>query len=175
MYRHGRLLDQLDSADQWITIEELVDVYMMADKYDIPKLRHDVNSMLYSLIHAVEDLSASATFKNSFIDCIARVCGPDAPQLADNTMKTRIMEICQENCVSLYQNKNFIQRYARGELFDVQSAADFGIGLGARLFTSRGSRHEKADSFLRYSSFMRYHHETDKYVISPILLMFQRL
>jgi hypothetical protein len=147
-------------------MEELVDVYMMADKYDIPKLRHDVNSMLYSLIHAIEDLSENATFKNSFIDCIARVCGPDAPQLADNTMKTRIMEICQENCVSLYRNENFVQRYARGVLFDAQSAADFGMELGARLLTRRGHSHGRADSFLRYSSFMRNHCEPDRYVIS---------
>lgn len=74
------------------------------------------------------------------MDCIARVCGPDAVQFADNSMKTMTMELCQENCIALLRNKAFLQRYARGELFDVQSATAFGMDLGARLLVSSGLR-----------------------------------
>jgi hypothetical protein len=144
LYRHGLIHDQLHGLGSSVSMDKLIDIYQLADKYDIPGLRHYASGKLYiSVIESFHDSSGNITFRDPFMDCIARLCGPDAVQFADNSIKTMIMELCQENCIPLLQNKAFIQRYARGELFDVQSATVFGTDLGARLLASKGL-HETA-------------------------------
>lgn len=149
-------------------MDKLVDIYLMADKYDIPKLRRSATSKLSLLAHSrLRTSRINATSLDQLVDCIARVCGPDSLQSADTAMKTRVMEICQRNSVALLKNKTFLQRYRRGELFDVGSATAFGMGLGRLVLTSNGARAEEADGFPNVKSVYQY--TPDRYVKSSSL------
>jgi hypothetical protein len=148
LYRHGRLHDQLQDYMALLSIDGLIDIYQLADKYDIPDLRISADAMLYSLASSdFRRLSANSASLDSFLDCVARVCGPNSLQFADNTLKTTVLEVCQKNCVPLFQNKLFLKRYTGGEVFDVESAAAFGMGLGSRLLKSNGMAADEADGF----------------------------
>jgi hypothetical protein len=51
MYRHGSILDQLQSRDRSVTMDELIDIYQLADKYDIPEIRRNVDSIFCELAY----------------------------------------------------------------------------------------------------------------------------
>jgi hypothetical protein len=156
----------LHGRDISVSLNKLVDIYQLAGKYDIPGLRYNAIVELYGLVsHGLQKTSANTTFRNSFVDCVARVCGPDADQSADSMIRTAILDLCQENCLSLFQNKTFLQRYMRGELFDIQSATAFGIHLGARLLTSNGIPAEEAEGLLGTKN----RHRLERYVMAFIL------
>jgi hypothetical protein len=148
MYRHGSILDQLQSRDRSVTMDELIDIYQLADKYDIPEIRRSVDNMFCELAYiGLSDINASTTSGSHFVNCVARVCGPNSIQLADNTIKNSILQICHEECVRLFQNNAFLQWYKKGELFDVENAATFGMGLGRRLLASNGIAAEEVYGF----------------------------
>lgn len=149
-------------------MDGLIDIYQLADKYDIPGLRADADSTLYLVMSDFPDLSLDNPSNHSFIDCVSRVCGPDAVQSADNTMKTTIIRLCQENCLSLFQNKSFLQRYTRGELFDVESATAFGLILGVRLLKSNNIAAEEADGFLETNSLTKNSRVVERCVVTFI-------
>jgi hypothetical protein len=126
----------------------MVDIFLLADKYDIPNLRQHTTCRLNDCAYReFQNLDANNPSRDDLVDFVARICGPDSFQCADNAMKTRVMEICQENCISLFQNKTFLRRYTKGELFDVESAAAFGMELGHRLLKSKGIAAKEADGF----------------------------
>jgi hypothetical protein len=153
--------------DYSVSIDALVDIYQLADKYDIPGLRHNAIDELYSFVSTgLQKTTAHNTFKDHFMDCIARVCGPDAVQFADTTIRTTILDLCQENCLSLFQNKAFLKRYTRGQLFDVESATAFGTSLGARLLTSNGLSIGESIGFFGTTN----NHLTDGYAVKFYLL-----
>lgn len=148
LYRHGWVQEQLLGLDALLSIDRLIDIYQLADKYDIPSLRNSADARLYSMASSdLHNLGANTTSVDSLLDCVARVCGPCSVQFADDRLKTTFIEVCQENCVSLFQDKLFLQRYRGGELFDVESAATFSMELGSRLLMSNGMPAEEADGF----------------------------
>jgi hypothetical protein len=148
LYRHGWVQEQLLGLDALLSIDRLIDIYQLADKYDIPDLRISADARFYSLASSdLQDLSTNTISIDSFLDCVARVCGPNSLQFADNRLKTTVLEVCQENCIPLFQNKPFLQRYTGGELFDVESAAAFGMELGSRLLMANGMPADEADGF----------------------------
>jgi hypothetical protein len=168
VYRHGRVHDVVQGIDYSVSMDALVDIYQLADKYDIPELRHNVIDELYNFVSTgLQETTAHDTFKVYFMDCIARICGPHAVQFADTTIRTTIVDLCQENCLSLFHNKAFLQRYTRGELFDIESATALGIDLGTRLLTSNGLPTGEA-SMARGSIGKTNHHLTEGYVINFI-------
>jgi len=143
-------------------MHDLLDIYQLADKYDIPALRRSAGDKFFEL--AYRDLSTlSGTSGSTFVDCIARICGPKSLQFADNTIKNRIMELCQEDCISLLRNKAFLQRYTKGELFDGGTAAAFGMGLGRHLLESKGIFAQEADGFPIIKS-MHIHKQMERFV-----------
>jgi len=163
LYRHGRIREQLLGSDRSITIDKLVDIYLLADEYDIPRLRRSTVNKLSAL--ASRQMSCTdTTTMNDFVDCIARICGPDSLQFADNAMRARVMEICQNNSILLLKNKTFVQRYTKGGLFDVGSATAFGVGLGGRLLTSSGIAAGEAGGFPNVKSSPSDYHTADRYV-----------
>jgi hypothetical protein len=129
-------------------MHDLIDIYQLADKYDIPEIRRNVDNMFCELAYInASDQNTSTASENYFLDCVARVCGPHSIQLADTTIKKSILQICNEGCVKFLQNKSFLQRYRRGELFDVESAATFGMGLGRYVLACNNIIAEEADGF----------------------------
>ena len=139
LYCHGRFRKRLLVQDRSLTMGELVDVYLLADKYDVPGLRQSAsNKFRVMTYNKFRFPSVSAISTVEFVDCIARVCGPDSLQSADGAMRALVIEICQKNSISLLQNNAFVHRYTRGELFDLESATAFGMELGDCLLKSKG-------------------------------------
>ena len=150
-------------------MNKLVDIYLMADKYDIPILRQSTTRKLSLFAHSnLRTSRANGTSIDPLVDCIARICGPDSLQAADSAMKTRVMEICQRNSIALLKDRTFVQRYRRGELFDVGSATAFGMALGGLLLKSNGNPAEEADGFPNIKSV--YHYTPERYVRKVISL-----
>lgn len=113
LYRHGLIYDQLHGMGFSVSMDKLVDIYQLADKYDIPGLRHYAFDKLYSsATSSFYEPSWNITFRDSFMDCIARVCGPDAVQFADSSMKTMI--ILQHTFTELLSSQ--IDRFQRSTL-----------------------------------------------------------
>jgi hypothetical protein len=113
---------------------------------------------------------------SDLVDCIARVCGPDSLQFADNALKTIVLKICQTYAISLLENKTFLQRYTRGDLFDVGSATAFGVELSGRLLTSKGTAAGDTDGFPNVRLVTKNQYTTDRYVrISISLYVYSRL
>jgi hypothetical protein len=166
LYGHGRVHDRVRGQDYSLSLDELIDIYQLADKYDIPELRRNAEDTLYSVVFGdFQNLSSNPTDKNNFVDCIARVCGPDSLQFADSSMKTIVLEPCLENCTSLFQNKTFLQRYAKGELFDVESATAFGMEVG-RLLASSDTDAEVADDLAKPNHNFKCVPREGRYVIT---------
>ena len=170
LYRHGRVHDQLQGLDDLFSIDGLIDIYQLADKYDIPILRQSAVNRLPVLAYRVIHIPTNTTHMRDFVDCIARVCGPDSLQFADNTLKTMVLKICQTYAVSLLKRKMFFQRYTRGELFDVGSATAFGVELSGRLLTSKGTAAGDTDGFPNVKLSTMDPCTTDRYVKISISL-----
>lgn len=73
LYRHGRFHYEFHSRERPVGMHDLLDIYQLADKYDIPALRRSAGDKFFEL--AYRDLSTlSGTSGSTFIDCIARIC-----------------------------------------------------------------------------------------------------
>ncbi|KAI4773342.1 hypothetical protein E4T52_11681 [Aureobasidium sp. EXF-3400] len=166
LYRHGRVHYQLQGLDNLLSIDRLIDIYQLADKYDIPSLRQSAVYRLPVLAYRVIRIPTITRRMSNFLDCIARVCGPDSVQFADNTLKTIVLKICQTYAISLLEDKAFLQRYKRGELFDVGSATAFGVELSGRLLTSNGTAAGETDRFPNVKLSTMDSCTTDRYMIS---------
>ena len=145
-------------------MDNLVNIYLLADKYDIPKLRQRaINELSRVANREIPALSRRKASLNDLVDCIARVCGPDALQSADGAMKARVIKICQEHSVALLPDKEFLHRYSSGELFDTESATAFGMKLGGLVLTSKGIEARESDGFPNPNDDSKY--TTNKYVM----------
>ncbi|KAH0384981.1 hypothetical protein KCU92_g3911, partial [Aureobasidium melanogenum] len=148
LYCHGPTHDHTWSWESSIPMTQCIDLYLLADKYDIPELRRNVDLSFYaSASNDLRDLVDKTVSETVFVDCIARICGPDSPQLADDTLAKTVMDLCQEFSTTLLQNRAFLQRYKKGELFNNETAAAFGMVLAGRLLTSNGIAAKEADGF----------------------------
>ncbi|KAG9996425.1 hypothetical protein KCU78_g17455, partial [Aureobasidium melanogenum] len=158
LYRHGPIHDHLSDFDGLsqcsVSLNRLIDVYLLADKYDIYGLRCKVIWTFYcSAVNDLKKLQASATFNSVFVDCIAEICGPSSPELADRTLYDTVIGLCKEFLSTLFRSEIFVQRYSKGELFDNEQAAAFGLELGKSVLMSRGILPVVVDKFCkpRYS------------------------
>ncbi|THV63934.1 hypothetical protein D6D27_10556 [Aureobasidium pullulans] len=146
LYCHGTayayFLDPKNSATP-ISMEQLVNLYELADKYDIVGLRKRIDLAFYkSGSLDLRALDANPGQHSAFVDCIAKVCGPHSHQAADRTLQCTVTRLCQENCQTLFLNQKFLQLYSEEKLFDAEQATKLGMLLGKRLLAT-----EKTDSF----------------------------
>ncbi|KAH0346794.1 PAP2-domain-containing protein, partial [Aureobasidium melanogenum] len=145
LYRHGSIYDQVKGSDRTITLHQLINIYLLADKYDIQGLRRATASVFCEMaLLDLRKLRQNHTFKSTFVKHIARICGPSCFQLADDTLQALTIHLCQEYSSSLFKNEMFLQQYMIGELFDSKHAAAFGMRLGKYMLKSQNMSHEEA-------------------------------
>ncbi|KAG9550106.1 hypothetical protein KCU71_g14134, partial [Aureobasidium melanogenum] len=145
LYRHGSIYDQVKGSDRTITLHRLINIYLLADKYDIQGLRRATASVFCEMaLLDLRKLRQNHTFKSTFVKHIARICGPSCFQLADDTLQALTIHLCQEYSSSFFKNEMFLQQYMKGELFDSKHAAAFGMRLGKYMLKSQNMSHEEA-------------------------------
>lgn len=96
LYGLGYKKDKSSTADDMLF---LVDVFAIADKYDVPRLRKSVT------IHFAE-LAKKKDFTrtNAFVECIKSAC---ENAWADKSLERVILGICHEKLASVFQNQSF--------------------------------------------------------------------
>lgn len=145
LYRYGTIYDQVKGPDRTINLHQLINIYLLADKYDIHGLRRAIASVFCEMaLLDLRKLRQNYTFKSTFVKHIARICGPSCFQLADDTLQSMTIYLCQEHSSSLFKNEMFLQQYMKGELFDSKHAAAFGMKLGKYMLKSQNMTHEEA-------------------------------
>ncbi|THX25848.1 hypothetical protein D6C77_01550 [Aureobasidium pullulans] len=137
LYCHGTayayFLDSKNSATP-ISMEQLVNLYELADKYDIVWLRNRID--LAFCKSGSLDLLEDSGQHSAFVDCIAKVCGPHSHQAADRALQRTVMRLCQQNCQTLFRDQKFLKLYSEGKLFDAEQATKLGMFLGKQLFAT---------------------------------------
>ncbi|KAG9642655.1 hypothetical protein KCU64_g12074, partial [Aureobasidium melanogenum] len=145
LYWHGPIHDYDKDPDR-LSMDQLVDVYLLADKYDIQGLRRRMAAEYYRMAsNDLRKLRQNSSYRSIFVEHIARICGPSCFQLADDTLQVLVRHLYQLNISLLFKNEIFLQHYIKGELFDKEHAAAFGIQLGKSLLRFQNKTHEEAD------------------------------
>ncbi|CAD0100622.1 unnamed protein product [Aureobasidium mustum] len=114
LYHHGPIFDYNKGPDR-LSMGQLINAYLLADKYDIRGLRRTM-AMAFNEM-ALKDLR-------------------ELPLT---------IHLCQEYSSSLFKNEMFLQKYMKGELFDNKHASAFGIKLGKYMLKSKNIPHEEAN------------------------------
>jgi hypothetical protein len=112
----------------------LVDMFVLADKYDLPHLRRKTSYVFKAKLS--HDYSRNA---DEFIrTIIPRVCGPTAIQFADRDLQRSILEHCKLHFADLLQDERFVEQYTEETLFDREFALAFNLHVGKSALESKG-------------------------------------
>ncbi|KAH0370436.1 hypothetical protein KCU65_g2569, partial [Aureobasidium melanogenum] len=111
--------------------------YIMADKYDFPSVRLTIRDLVRLNLRDGE-LSTEYWEKNSNVleglpDCIANICGPDAPQLADDQLRRFLLKWVYTNWGLISRDAKFRARILDGSLLDTSATATLLLDLGCSL------------------------------------------
>jgi hypothetical protein len=66
--------------------------------YDIKALRCKLSDCFASSASScLHEMSKDSKYKSDFSKCVASICRPEAPELADKSLKISIMDACHRN------------------------------------------------------------------------------
>lgn len=119
--------------------ERHIDIFIIADKYGCDELREQARGF-FACEARVEchKLQKGSGHESSILDCVARICGPYAVQMADPSLRFEMLQLCIDFHETLLQNQQFLEPYMGGRLFDNQCAGVFGLNLAKVLVDTRG-------------------------------------
>ncbi|KAK6003018.1 hypothetical protein QM012_000863 [Aureobasidium pullulans] len=108
-------------------IEAMVEMFILADKYDVEGLRAAVcNDFTRKVDLAFSDLVKNISQQNYFITSVVpKMCGPSALPLADKLLQQSIFKLCKMHWASLLLNVDFCALYMTGQLFDSDHTSEF--------------------------------------------------
>ncbi|THX51871.1 hypothetical protein D6D06_07103 [Aureobasidium pullulans] len=165
IYRHGTLHDyfsNMKTSNPQMSMKQLIDLFELADKYDIEMLREYIDRAFYRLAtHHLDAFRANSKHQNTFYECIARTCGPGALQAADNRLQSTVIQLCCEYCRPLLRDWRFLQLYNKGELSDEKQAIAL-LQLDKRIRSNNYSeiQSSKTDCLLIYPRITRRNWDT---------------
>ncbi|KAG9695743.1 hypothetical protein KCU95_g3288, partial [Aureobasidium melanogenum] len=117
-----------------LVMENIIKVYMMADKYDIPAVREAAISELQRFLHTDEALPDHFDAEYEKVpDWIAKVCGPDAPQLADPTLRDVLRLWLSHKFDVLIRDPVYIAKFTDGSLLDSEMTTELLSHLGTEI------------------------------------------
>ncbi|THX14496.1 hypothetical protein D6D13_02705 [Aureobasidium pullulans] len=120
------------------SLQHCIQVFTIADKYDCPLLRETaVTQFTLKSAKLLYTLEATwGTIPNLIVHCIPRLCGPDAPQLADSSLRNRMLEICMARYGRLAQEDVFKKEMQAVRSFDGDAAVKILARVSQRLTAS---------------------------------------
>ncbi|KAI5198878.1 hypothetical protein AUEXF2481DRAFT_26917 [Aureobasidium subglaciale EXF-2481] len=101
-----------------IHLYHCIRTFMIADQYDCPPLREVAKAHFYN--EALRLLHGASL--NAFIHCMSQMCGPDAPRLADQSLRDKILSLCMKHYGRLAEEDVFKAELKAGTLFDGDAA-----------------------------------------------------
>ncbi|KAI4722629.1 hypothetical protein E4T48_01199 [Aureobasidium sp. EXF-10727] len=111
-----------------------IEVYKMADKYDVPSVRR---AAIQLSITYLEDNSPfnghSEMVRVTSAESIASICGPDAPKLADPAMRDALFDWVVKHFDLINEKSAFSLKIKDGTLFDTELTAKLLIKLGVQI------------------------------------------
>jgi hypothetical protein len=136
-----------------ILLDHLVKVYTIADKYDFPSVRRAVVLIIRDYLEPEEVNKCDYVFLRSDLpdlpERISRVCGPNAPQLADTKMRDCFFNWLVYNFGLVCEDPEFKVKLEDGSLFDAALATKLLFRLSERVgkfVRARDSRDSNEDS-----------------------------
>lgn len=87
-----------------------MNVFIVADKYDVPSLRQKVVPDFLDLLQI--------TWKTpEFVECVQKLCGPDAIQLADSALFAVVSEFFANNVSKITYHKGLVKMVEEDKSF----------------------------------------------------------
>ncbi|KAH0370555.1 hypothetical protein KCU65_g2584, partial [Aureobasidium melanogenum] len=127
-------------------VEAMVEMFILADKYDVKRLRISANSHFARAMDiAFSNVGKNVGYQHRFItSMIPRICGPSALQLADKTLQQSILNLCKKHWSTLHLDPDFCTLYASigsrprfEECFEAFSDVQVIYGGGEAFFTHK--------------------------------------
>ncbi|KAG9667784.1 hypothetical protein KCU99_g739, partial [Aureobasidium melanogenum] len=104
-----------------------IDVFMLADKYDCPSLRRAAASNF----HDAADKALDIGMPTFLMKTIPAICGPDACQTADLSLRDTLLSFCATHYARLFRFDIFRDALRDGKLFDVDATTKLLEKVGA--------------------------------------------
>lgn len=112
--------------DIWVSDEDVagyhLSVFMLGDKYDIKSLRDQAAERFIDTLE--EDKRVDCLYDET-IDAIQKVLGPDAPQLADQSLVKSTTEFVFNNLFLFFHDKHFRKLLGEGVMLKEELAIEF--------------------------------------------------
>lgn len=110
------------------------DVFTLADKYDCPSLRHAAASNFRRA--ADESINKLYSFDGLsnvllLIEIIPHLCGPDARQSADSSLRDEVLNFCVINYTKMFEIAQFREQLKDGNMFDEDAMIKLLSKIGA--------------------------------------------
>jgi hypothetical protein len=134
MQIYGMPLDQHpynDSSKSMQASDRLgfyIKAYIMADKYDFPSVRISLVNIIEG--HFIYCEKIGIPLGDGLGEHISRICGPNAPQLADPSMRTVLLNWVFENFGTVSEHPTCRAKLKDGTLLDSESAGSLLLELG---------------------------------------------
>lgn len=105
--------------------EHSIRVYMAADKYDVPSVR----------LAAVASAETYLEIGDGpcIPEWIANICGPEAPQLANEATRNTLFDWVKRMFDSVIEDPEFLEKIEEGSLLDVELSAKLLVALGTKI------------------------------------------
>jgi len=105
-------------------------VFMLGDKYDIKSLRDQAAECFNDVLE--EDKRADCLYDET-VDAIQKLLGPNAPQLADQTLVQSATNFVLENLFLFFLDEHFRKLLAEGVMFKKELALEFLTDLSGNI------------------------------------------
>ncbi|KAG9601351.1 hypothetical protein KCU77_g2900, partial [Aureobasidium melanogenum] len=104
-----------------------IDVFMLVDKYDCPSLHRTAASKFHDAANKALDIGIPTLL----MKIIPALCGPDARQTADLSLRDTLLSFCATHYAKLFQFDIFRDSLRDGKLFDVDATTKLLEKIGA--------------------------------------------
>ncbi|THZ73124.1 hypothetical protein D6C84_09779 [Aureobasidium pullulans] len=120
------LLD--DQDDNFVAVSAMLAVYTAADKYDCPAVRRAARKLMNICLGGTTFPAPSGMKTVNFtrlalvfVSLISKICGPDAPQLADQSLYTGTVNLCVKLHPRLIYHAEYRTAFHKKALYDAIS------------------------------------------------------
>ncbi|THW51843.1 hypothetical protein D6C77_01549 [Aureobasidium pullulans] len=126
MYHSGWVHDCLLKPEVVYPLGRLLNLYDVADRYNIGALKHKVNLCFwYSSINDLDRLAEVPTYDSQFIRHIHKICGADSEPFDDDTLQKTVVHLCAKYHKTLLKIDELSNSYNQDLLFNAKCAAMF--------------------------------------------------
>ncbi|CAD0101165.1 unnamed protein product [Aureobasidium mustum] len=125
-------------------------VYMLSDIYDVPSAR---NAAISAVKNLLDECTGSDTLgeedHRAVAECVMKLCGPGAPQLADSKLRNTLFSWLSDNFHFVTRNPEFKAKIENGSLLDTELTAKLLFALSAQIASPPRKKRRVQTVYLR--------------------------